>query len=236
MVGYLVFASANLLGYTGGFMVYTALEVYRLPLDWISFPFLMFNFAVVGIVAVFWQKGIPRIVTQMYLVVVSVIMAWIITKLPEWTAWCLLVVLALYDLCAVLTPCGPLKALINLAQQHQDPIPGLLYEADVSNRRSEPGEQDQVVRDVIARPSRPSGTQPTQVLPPGATNQSRPAEAVSQPGNTVVSVVSVAPQSTQHTSAATPAGSSRGSRSSGAPSVGLGAKSMCITMTGFLCT
>ena len=87
---------------------------------------------------------------------VSVIMAWIVTKLPEvtasssvvapfvfvlmalnhwywgffqslfhlcyacpvlflryslcqWTGWTLLVALALYDLCAVLTPCGPLK-------------------------------------------------------------------------------------------------------------------------------
>lgn len=39
--------------------------------------------------------------------------------------------LALYDLCAVLTPCGPLRALIALAQVRRDPIPGLLYEADV---------------------------------------------------------------------------------------------------------
>ena len=88
----------------------------------------MFNFAVGGVVAVFWQKGVPRLVTQGYLVAVSVIMAWILTKLPEWTSWALLIALALYDLCAVLTPCGPLKALVKLAQERQDPIPGLLYE------------------------------------------------------------------------------------------------------------
>lgn len=35
------------------------------------------------------------------------------------TAWCLLFMLAVYDLCAVLTPCGPLKALVNL-MQHED--------------------------------------------------------------------------------------------------------------------
>ena len=35
------------------------------------------------------------------------------------TAWCLLFMLAMYDLCAVLTPCGPLKALVNL-MQHED--------------------------------------------------------------------------------------------------------------------
>ena len=89
----------------------------------------MYNFAAGGIVAVFWQKGVPRIITQGYLVTVSVIMAWILTKLPEWTSWALLVALALYDLCAVLTPCGPLKALVKLAQERKDPIPGLLYEA-----------------------------------------------------------------------------------------------------------
>ena len=68
--------------------------------------------------------------------------------MSQWTGWTLLVALALYDLCAVLTPCGPLRQLVKLAQEHQDPIPGLLYEADVGNRDSNPG----VVRDVIARP------------------------------------------------------------------------------------
>lgn len=43
----------------------------------------------------------------------------------------MLVALAFYDLCAVLSPCGPLKALVKLAQERQDPIPGLVYEADV---------------------------------------------------------------------------------------------------------
>lgn len=38
---------------------------------------------------------------------------------------------AVYDLCAVLTPCGPLKCLIGLIQEKQAPLPGLLYEADV---------------------------------------------------------------------------------------------------------
>jgi len=100
MVGYLMFASMNLLGYSGGFLAVTAIMVLRLTVDWGTLAALMFNFAVGGVVAVFWQKGIPRAVTQGYLVCVSVIMAWILTKLPEWTSWALLVALALYDLCA----------------------------------------------------------------------------------------------------------------------------------------
>ena len=44
--------------------------------------------------------------------------------------------LAFYDLCAVLTPCGPLKWLIKVVQSDPDqrPLPGLLYEADVPRR------------------------------------------------------------------------------------------------------
>ena len=56
MIGYLIFASANLLGYTGGYVLYTALQVYDVILDWPTLIFVMYNFAVAGVVAVFWQK------------------------------------------------------------------------------------------------------------------------------------------------------------------------------------
>lgn len=50
--------------------------------------------------------------------------------------------LALYDLCAVLTPCGPLKVLVHLMQERNEPLPGLLYEADLpqpeNTRNSQP--------------------------------------------------------------------------------------------------
>jgi len=47
--------------------------------------------------------------------------------------------LALYDICAVLTPCGPLKLLIQEAQRQQDDggsgqlMPGLLFEVGEEN-------------------------------------------------------------------------------------------------------
>lgn len=45
--------------------------------------------------------------------------------------------LALYDLCAVLTPCGPLKALVNLMSDEDSPeMPGLLYEAQIPGEKS----------------------------------------------------------------------------------------------------
>ncbi|RYG53714.1 hypothetical protein EON66_08140 [archaeon] len=83
LVAYLIFASVMLLGYSGGFMVMTALQVWRIVSDYGAFVFIMYNFAIGGALAVFWQKGVPRIITQGYLVLVSVIMSWILTKLPE---------------------------------------------------------------------------------------------------------------------------------------------------------
>lgn len=153
MVGYLVFASVNLLGYSGGFMAVSAIQLAALPVDWLTLSFLMFNFAIGGAVAVFWQRGIPRIITQAYLIAVSVIMSWLVTKLPEWTSWALLVMLALYDLCAVLTPCGPLRALIALAQTRRDPIPGLLYEANVGSGGNADGVRDTFASGTGTRPS-----------------------------------------------------------------------------------
>jgi presenilin 1 len=135
MTGYLMLSSATLLGYNGSLMLITALRLIGLPWDFPSFVFIMWNFAAVGVVAVFWQVGVPRFITQGYLVCVSVILAWVLSKLPSWTVWALLVALALYDLCAVLTPCGPLKALVALSQERRDPIPGLLYEATIDSRR-----------------------------------------------------------------------------------------------------
>jgi len=67
-----------------------------------------------------------------YLIIISVTMAWILLRfLPEWTCWALLALLAFYDLCAVLTPCGPLKWLVGIMQERDEPLPGLLYEAQI---------------------------------------------------------------------------------------------------------
>jgi hypothetical protein len=45
--------------------------------------------------------------------------------------------LALYDLFAVLSPCGPLKALVNLMQREDAPeMPGLLFEASLPSRNT----------------------------------------------------------------------------------------------------
>ncbi|VDM52843.1 unnamed protein product [Angiostrongylus costaricensis] len=52
----------------------------------------------------------------------------IMQVLPQWTSWVLLVTLALWDLFAVLTPCGPLKLLVETAEERgEDLMPAIIY-------------------------------------------------------------------------------------------------------------
>jgi presenilin 1 len=94
----------------------------------------------VGTIAIFYQKGIPQYINQTYLVLTSVIVAWQLSYFTNWMAWALLVMLALYDLFAVLSPCGPLKALVKLMTKEDAPaMPGLLYEARLPDNATRPG-------------------------------------------------------------------------------------------------
>jgi presenilin 1 len=140
LIGYMILASATLLGVLGGNVFEVAIIIYQLPVDILSFYLIMYNFAIVGVMAVFWGRGVSPSVTQGYLIATSVILAWQLAHFDTWTAWALLVMLALYDLCAVLTPCGPLKALVNLMQRDDAPsMPGLLYEAELPPEAHRPG-------------------------------------------------------------------------------------------------
>ena len=57
---------------------------------------------------------------------VALKVAWQLSYFNEWMAWALLIMLALYDLFAVLTPCGPLKALVKLMSKDDAPsMPGV---------------------------------------------------------------------------------------------------------------
>mmetsp|Transcript_26013 Transcript_26013/g.47172 ORF Transcript_26013/g.47172 Transcript_26013/m.47172 type:complete len:668 (-) Transcript_26013:2297-4300(-) len=162
LIGYMVFASTMLLGFLGGQMFYVAINKYRLAIDQISFYLTMYNFAIVGVIAVFYQKGIPTYINQTYLVLTSVIVAWQLSYFNEWMAWALLIMLALYDLCAVLTPCGPLKALVNLMSKEDAPnMPGLLYEAQLPANATRPGRPGRMLNNNAPGESRAEAQQNT---------------------------------------------------------------------------
>ncbi|XP_040987577.1 presenilin-like protein At2g29900 [Juglans microcarpa x Juglans regia] len=125
---YMGFSAFVVLGFMGGEIALFLIEDFSIPVDSITFMVALFNFAVVGVLAVFMSK-MAIIVTQAYLVVIGMLVAYWFTQLPEWTTWVLLVAMALYDLAAVLLPVGPLRLLVELAISRDEDIPALVYEA-----------------------------------------------------------------------------------------------------------
>jgi hypothetical protein len=151
---YMVSVTGMLLSYFTSNMFIVAIEKYNMKIDKLSYAYIIWNYSIVGVLAIFYNKGIPRWVSQGYLIASSVVLAWQLSYFNEWTAWTLLVVLALYDLFAVLTPCGPLKALANLmSQPGAQELPGLLYEALLPanvqrpNRRGREQQQEAATND-----------------------------------------------------------------------------------------
>ncbi len=48
------------------------LEAYNLPIDWITYAFIMWNFSGVGVVSIFWYA--PQRLNQAYLILISAFM------------------------------------------------------------------------------------------------------------------------------------------------------------------
>ncbi|CAH9127509.1 unnamed protein product [Cuscuta epithymum] len=122
----------------GGSIFLSIIQHFNIPIDVITCALLLFNFSILGVISVFSQ-GVPILLNQMYMVSVGIIVAVWFTKLPEWTTWVCLVMLALYDLVAVLAPGGPLKILVELSSSRNEELPALIYESRPSEQRSRRG-------------------------------------------------------------------------------------------------
>ncbi|KAG5509177.1 hypothetical protein JKF63_06187 [Porcisia hertigi] len=100
---------------------------FQIPYNILSMGIFVWNFGVVGLITLFYYSH--PIVSQVYLVIASTLIAWSLTALPAWTTWALLIFIAAYDIIAVLWRQGPLHRLIKVAQERNEPIPGFIYDS-----------------------------------------------------------------------------------------------------------
>ena len=102
---FFIFSFITYFGLLGTAYLCIVVREYNIPIDWITVLILMYNYTGLGIV-VFFANG-PKILKQAYLVILSSNVALVlILIIPDWSAWVLVIVMALWDCYAVLHETG----------------------------------------------------------------------------------------------------------------------------------
>ena len=104
-------------------------RLFNISLDWVTAAIFILNLVVVGTLSIFWRA--PPVVTQFFMIVISIATAIVFLVFPDWTIWALLVLLIIYDALMVLCPGGCLNLLVKKSQERGDALPALIYSSAV---------------------------------------------------------------------------------------------------------
>jgi len=127
------------------YLCYRALRAWRVPFDAVSFVLVSVNFAVAGVALIFWEIWAHKaplanmaarqgLATKAVLLFKCAGLTLPFMYMDEWTVWAFLVAIVVWDLFAVLTPCGPLRYVMLIHQQRLlngdefEMPPGMVYE------------------------------------------------------------------------------------------------------------
>lgn len=129
--GWLVMTSSLLLFVFSGIYFHQVFYTFNIPIDFITFFLFIWNIGMMGLVCIH-LKG-PLALQQIYLIFTSALVSLIFIKyMPDWTTWTVLFFVSLWDLFAVLTPIGPLRILVEMAnKRNEDLFPTLLYTSTI---------------------------------------------------------------------------------------------------------
>ena len=122
---WMIIAVSVILSYYVWIFFHQVPPILNFPVDYIAICLLIMNLVVIGDMSIFWRA--PKVVTQAFLVFISVLIALVFLSFPDWTIWILLGILVIYDCCVVLCPHGLLNMIIKKSEERNDEIPALIY-------------------------------------------------------------------------------------------------------------